>query len=226
MTAKLHYYPATGRGHAIRLALSAANIPFEDVYPEGGFPPSAEVKEGWRKIGGNTTTNVPMLVLADGKVFTQSSAVLRAVGRMGGLMPKTYDELYTLGELYMVDKLIADAEDLRSEAYKSFVPWGATREMADAFINEVLPLHLGNLERQLKNSTGDYFVGNSLTIADISVYDVCTNFGANRVPGALNEFPALKAWVDKVESNEGIKKYLASDSYAGLMKFGPETLGK
>lgn len=220
MTAKLHYYPATGRGHAIRLALSAANIPFEDAYPEGGFPPSAEVKEGWQKIGGNTTTNVPMLQVADGKVFTQSSAVLRAVGRMGGLMPSTDDELY------MVDKLIADAEDLRGEAYKSFIPWGATSEMADAFIKKVLPLHLGNLERQLKNSTGDYFVGDSLTIADISVYDVCTNFGANRVPGALNEFPALKAWVDKVESNEGIKKYLASDSYAGLMKFGPETLGK
>jgi len=37
---KLHYYPATGRANMIRLALSAANIPFEDVYPSGGFPVS------------------------------------------------------------------------------------------------------------------------------------------------------------------------------------------
>ena len=71
MTAKLHYYPATGRGHAIRLALSAANIPFEDVYPEGGFPPSAEVKEGWQKIGGNTRDKEQ---LKDGSFWIQSIA--------------------------------------------------------------------------------------------------------------------------------------------------------
>jgi len=50
--------------------------------------------------------------------------------------------------------------------------------------------------------------------------------GSNRVPTALDSFPTLKEWKAKVESNEGIKKYLASDSYANLMKFGPETLGK
>ena len=40
MSAKVHYYQATGRANAIRLALAAANIPFEDVYPNGGFPVS------------------------------------------------------------------------------------------------------------------------------------------------------------------------------------------
>lgn len=161
-----------------------------------------------------------MLQMADGRVFTQSSAVIRAVARMGGLMPT--DEV----GLYMTDKLLADAEDLRGVGYKSFVPWGATKEEAEAFINKILPLHLGNLERQLKESTGDYFIGNSLTVADIACYDAVTNFGSNRAIGALDEFETLKAWAAKVESNEGIKKYLASESFAGLMKFGPETLGK
>mmetsp|Transcript_23515 Transcript_23515/g.38776 ORF Transcript_23515/g.38776 Transcript_23515/m.38776 type:complete len:221 (+) Transcript_23515:51-713(+) len=220
MTNKLYYYAATGRGHAIRLALAASNIPFEDEYPEGGFPPSAEAKDMWRKIAGNTTTNVPMLQMDDGRVFTQSSAVLRAVARMGGLMPT--DE----AEAYMVDKLLADAEDLRGESYKSFVPWGATEDAVEAFISKILPLHLGNLERQLKESTGDYFIGDSLTIADIACYDAVTNFGSNRVIGALDEFETLKAWVAKVESNEGVKKYLASESFDALYKFGPDTLGK
>ncbi len=44
MPASLYYYKATGRANAIRLALAAANIPFNDVYPEGGFPPSDKVK--------------------------------------------------------------------------------------------------------------------------------------------------------------------------------------
>ena len=218
MSAKLHYYRASGRGNAIRLALSAANIPFEDVFAT--FPPSNEQREQWRKLGGNTTTNVPMLELPDGRVFTQSSAVLRAVARMGGLMPQGDDELY------LTDKLIADAEDLRGESYKSFVPWGASLEAADKFIKVVLPLHLGNLERQLKQSKGAFFIGESLTIADIACYDAVVNFGSNRVPGALDEFPVLKDWVARVEQNERIKKYLASDSFAGIGKFGPWTLGR
>ena len=48
MTNKLHYYPATGRANMIRLALSAANIPFEDVYPTGGFPVSVMYKVNTR----------------------------------------------------------------------------------------------------------------------------------------------------------------------------------
>ena len=50
--------------------------------------------------------------------------------------------------------------------------------------------------------------------------------GSNRVPTALDNFPSLKVWKGKVESNDGIAKYLASDAYAGLGKFGPSTLGK
>ena len=78
----------------------------------------------------------------------------------------------------------------------------------------------------MKESTGDYFIGDSLTIADIACYDAITNFGSNRVIGSLDGFETLKAWVDKVESNEGIKNYMASESFAGLWKFGPDTLGK
>lgn len=48
MPASLYYYPATGRANVIRLALSAANIAFNDVYPKSGFPPSEEDKVNLR----------------------------------------------------------------------------------------------------------------------------------------------------------------------------------
>ncbi len=163
--AKLHYYPAAGKANQIRLALAASGIPFEDKFANS-FPPSPEKKAEWIKIGGNTTTNVPMLEM-DGKVYTQSAAVLRAVGRKGGLMPTADDY-----DLYMTDKLIDDAEDLRQQSYKCMVNWGAPQELADAYIAEVLPKHLGNLERQLKASEGTFFLGDKMTIADIAVYDV------------------------------------------------------
>eukprot|EP01063_Lacrimia_lanifica_P006681 TRINITY_DN14194_c0_g1_i1.p1 TRINITY_DN14194_c0_g1~~TRINITY_DN14194_c0_g1_i1.p1 ORF type:complete len:218 (+),score=86.68 TRINITY_DN14194_c0_g1_i1:46-699(+) len=217
MPAKLYYYRATGRGNQVRLALACAGIEWEDVCP-AGFPPTEEDKAGWRAIGGNTTTNVPMLQLEDGRVFTQSSAVLRAVGRIGKLMPS--DE----ANAYLTDKLIADADDYRTIAYKSFVPWGASQETADAFISTDTPLHFGNLERQLAH---DFYCGSELTLADITVYDAVTSYGAGRIPGdAFADFPKLKAWAARVAAHPPIAKYLAGEQYAGVMKFDPSTLGK
>lgn len=104
-----------------------------------------------------------MLEMPDGKIYTQSSAILRAIGRIpnGGLLPNDQDGLY------LTDKLMEDASDLREASYKCFVSWGAPQEAADAFVETILPKHLGNLERQLKESNGKYFIGDSLTLADV-----------------------------------------------------------
>lgn len=216
---KVYYYSATGRGHQVRLALAAANIPFEDVHPECGFPPNAAQKAKWQTIGGNTTTNIPMLEMPNGKVYTQSSAVLKAIGRMknGSLMPKAEDEYAQ----YQVDKLIADAEDVRTASYKCFRSWGASEESYQQYVTTVLPLHLGNFQRMLIDNGGVYFVGkeddNQLTVADIAVYDAVVNYGANRAPeGCLDTFAVLKSWVERVEGNEGIKAYLASEQFAKI----------
>ena len=102
-----------------------------------------------------------MLEMPDGKIYTQSQAILRAISRMGRLLPIDDDNLY------LTDKLMEDASDLREASYKCFVTWGASQESADAFIDTVLPKNLGNLERQLKESNGKYFIGDSLTLADV-----------------------------------------------------------
>ena len=219
MTAKLYYYNATGRANQIRLALAAAGISFENV--NATYPPSAEQRKEWTDIGMNTTTNVPMLVLADGTIFTQSTAVLRAVARMGdgGLMPTDNKELY------MVDKILADCEDLRTLAYSSFVAFGAPQSKADDYIKSGFAKHVGNLERQLGDN--DFFLGSTFSIIDISVYDVITNKGTDVIPGdCLKDFPKIKALVKKVEEQPKIATYLASEQCTAIPKFSPALLGK
>lgn len=219
---KLFYYPATGRANQIRLTLAAGGIAWEDVFPKDGFPPSKADKEMWQKLGGNTTTNIPMLQCG-ASVYTQSSAVLRVAARMGNLMP-TEDEA-----LYRTDKLIADADDFRSQAYKSFVPWGASKEDATAFIQKTVPLHFGNMERQLKEAGTAFFTGEELGVADIAIYDAVVNFALSRMPESTLEglptFPVLMAWKGRVEANPGISAYLKSEAYEKIGKFGPSTLG-
>lgn len=226
---KLYYYKATGRGNMIRLALAASGVEWEDVCA-AGFPPTAEEVAEWRRLGGNTTTNVPMLVTPDGRVYVQSLAVMRAVGRsMGGgkLLPKSLSD----DDAYAVDKLLADAEDLRVAAYKSFVIWpGVTQEDADKFVSEIMPNHLANLERQLPDGK-DYFVGDALTLADVAVYDAVASFCVGRLPDEertkiLNDLcPKLRDWMVRVEADPGIAKYHQSEQWKSLMKFDKSTLG-
>lgn len=161
-----------------------------------------------------------MLEMPDGTVYTQSSAVLKAVGRMknGCLMPSSDDEL----ALYLTDKLLSDSEDLRSESYKCFRSWGATDEAYKLYVDKVLPLHLGNFERMLIERGGDYFVvKDRLTVADVSVYDAVVNYGVNRVPeGCLDNFVELKKWVERVEGDKGISAYLSGEQFCKIaMKF-------
>jgi len=222
MKAKLYYYKANGRANQIRLCFAAANIEWEESHASA-YPPTPEEVASWRSIGGNTTTNVPMVVLTNdnGKeeVYCQSSAIIRAIGRKANLMPPTNDDHLH----YCLDKIIADAEDLRSEAYKTVVEFGATQETVNQFVDTKLPNHLENFERQL---TDDWFAGPSITVADCAAYDVIVCYSLERVPSIdRNSYPKLKAWIDRFEQNEGIVKFHDSSSYKeSLYKF--QTISK
>lgn len=77
--ARLTYFGMVGRGEAIRLAFVASGIPFEDqkvAFPE------------WGALKPNTVWgSLPVLTLTNGEEIGQSRAILRLVGKAGGLYP-------------------------------------------------------------------------------------------------------------------------------------------
>ena len=206
---KLYYYPAQGAAQQIRFTLAAGGVAFEDV-PASSFPASQEDKDLWVSLGKNTTTNIPMLVDGE-KVYTQSLAVLRVAARRGGLMPTDADEVY------QVDKLIADVADLRAASYKAMSMMGATPEAQAKFVKEVMPKHVGNIERQLGDN--EYFVGGKLSVADTAIYDVLTTKCRNMVPDYLSAYPKLDAFVKRIEGLEKIAEYRKSEAFTKLMAF-------
>lgn len=215
-TVKLYYFNACGRANQIRLALAAGGVAFEDEL--ASFPVTDEIRAKWRDLTNNNTTfSVPILTV-DEKVYIQSGAILRKAGRMAGITMKLDDADQAE---YLQDKLIADADDLRSAAYKGFVVFGAKQEAADKYVREVFPKHIDNLERHLVALGGDYFGGSSqLSTADVALYDAIVFFGTRLIEGIDGVEnpcgPALKAWIKRVESNEGIAKYLASERFQNL----------
>jgi len=207
----LHYYSAQGRAQQIRFALAEGGIDWTD--DSAAYPPPAGQTEKWREIGGNLTTNVPMLVM-DGKAYTQSSAVLRFAARKGGLMPKDEEEQYE------VDNIIAHVEDFRTEAYKPIFPVLMGKPDADAIANfrdTIIPKHFANLERLLGDR--DFFVGSSCTVADIAVFDVVNNFSFNLLPSTKAGFPKLAAFQARMEARPKMAAYMASENYQKLMAF-------
>lgn len=209
--AELHYYGAQGRGQQIRYTLAAGGIEWNDE--SAPFPCGDEVKAKWLALGGNLTTNVPMLVV-NGKAYTQSSAVLRHAARLGGLMP-TDAELQ-----YQVDNIIAAVDDYRTEAYKPIFPvlMGTPDAKSIAHLKDnALPKHFQNLERLLGGN--DYFVANQLSVADLTVFDILKNFSFNMFPSLKPQFPKLAAFADRVAAVPKIAAYLASEKYTVLMAF-------
>jgi len=212
MAAKFHYYGAQGRGQQIRFTLVQGGIDFEDV--SAAFPPAEGQKEKWIELGGNTTTNVPMLETADGKTYTQSSAVLRYAARKGSLYPADEETAYA------VDNMIAAVDDFRTAAYKPIFPalMGApdAASIAD-FKDNCIPLHFGNFERILGDK--DYFCGDSVTVADMTMFDVLNNFSFNLFPSVKANFEKLSAFYDRIAALPNVSAYMASEKYTALMAF-------
>jgi len=227
---KIHYFNGTGRANQIRMALVAGGVEFEDVHPKG-IPVTPEERAKWAELTNNNTTfSVPIMTIDEGtdnqKVYIQSSAVLRKAGRLGDLKMTLENDSNGDQEAYLTDRAIADAEDLRSQAYKGYVMFGASQEAADKYAKKILPKHIDNLERQLVNAGGDYWGGSStLSLADAAMYDAIVFFGVRLIDGAEGIEnpcgPALKSWIARVESNERIKAYLESDKFKNL-SFKPD----
>ena len=198
---KVYYYGAHGAAQQIRYTLALGGLAFEDECPTT-HPPSQEDRDKWGSLGKNTTTNVPMLIDGD-KVYTQSSAVLRVAARKGGLMPTGDDELY------QVDNLIAAAADLRAASYKAMAAFGASPAAQDDFVKNVMPKHVGNLERLFGDN--EYFVGGKLSVADVAVYDVLATSCVALVPGCLTAFPKLDSFHKRIEALPKMAEYKKSE---------------
>jgi glutathione S-transferase len=221
MSVKLHYFNATGRANQIRLALAAGGVAFEDVFADG-FPASAEQKAKYAVLTkGTSTTSCPILTIGEGtdtqQVYVQSSAILRKAGRMGDLtMTLAKDDADLVA--YLTDRAIADADDLRTAAYRGIPMFGNTLEARDKYVAVIFPKHITAFEKQLVTAGGDYFGGSStMSLADVTIYDAIAFYGTKLLVGAEGIEnpcgPVLKAWMDRVESNDRIKAYLEGAQY-------------
>jgi glutathione S-transferase len=145
-----------GRGEPIRIALHAAGIDFEDH--RIAFPDFLEAKK-------NLPFGCVPVLEVDGVAVTQSNAIARYVGRLGGLYPEDAQQaLYcdeTMDVIEDISHYLGPTFGLQGEALKS-----AREQLVERRLSVFLP----GLAKLLARGGGKYFADNRLTVADLKVF--------------------------------------------------------
>lgn len=202
MSYKLHYFPGYGRAEAIRMLLKHKGIEYEEQnYTFADLP---ELKGSGKLEFGQ----LPM-VEYDGKSYTQSQAILRALGIQHGYYPA---DAY---EAYLVDSLLDSINDINNAFYKAaFNPSEEHKTTLFAeFYGNTLPRFFAAFEKRLDGNTSGFIVGDKITIADFAfaalAYSSFLNENnPNRQPAieVVDKFPAFKKYCEGL--GEHIKAHL------------------
>lgn len=195
-TYKLHYFNGRGRAEVSRLIFAAAGQKFEDVRFE---------REQWPTLKNQMPLGQVPVLEVDGVKIPQSASIARFLAKQFNLAGKTGLE----------EAKVDAVADTIGDLISAFVPTRREQdptkqqELINKFRTEELPKHLQNLEvlGKLYGNGGPYFVGNSLTWADLLFYDVGESMV--QVDGScLDKYAWLKQNRAEVEKNSKIAEYL------------------
>lgn len=199
MSYRLWYFAIRGRGEQIRLMLHALGQAYEDVaIKRDRF---LELKQE----GPKTLSFGSLPLLEDGDFrLVQGVAILSYLARKHGAAPTD------LQAAARADAIALGAEDLRSKAFGLFGE-GADEKQAAFVAGDWQSRWLPSLEGLLKlNGDSGFFVGNTLTHADIAVWDAL-DFVLSKIKGAtLESHPTLTAFRDRIAQLPALASYLQS----------------
>jgi glutathione S-transferase len=201
MSYKLWYFPIRGRAEQIRLMFHALDVPFEDVKVNRDM--FMELKQqGARML---SFGSLPLLEDGDFRLV-QGPVILGYVARKHGAAPTD------LQLSARADSIAWGAEDLRVKYFQQFGE-GAEEKQASFVSGELTSRWLPSFEGLLEQS-GDsgYFVGDSLSHADIAVWDVLDALQSYIKGASLDAYPRLQALYDRVRARPSLAAYLDSPS--------------
>ncbi|KAK1789262.1 hypothetical protein P4O66_015194 [Electrophorus voltai] len=142
----------------------------------------------------------------NGLILYQSNAILRHLGRKLGANGETEREAS------LVDMVAEGVEEIRTKYLKMIYQEYETGK--DAYIKD-LPNHFCKFEAILVKNQSGFLVGNSISYADYSLFEVLLNHQVLS-PTCLDSFPSLKKFVEMMSARPKIKTFLQSDAYKKL----------
>jgi glutathione S-transferase len=196
LTVLLYDNPASGNCHKVRLLLGLLGIEFERRHMS-----VVDYSDRIEVLGGlSPTLNLPTVVVEDGRPLAESNAILCYFADGTEYLPDDpYERAQVLQwmffEQYKHEPGIAVPRFWDRIAPESF-PRPADLDLRRASGREALKV----MERHLRER--EYFVGERLTIADITLY--AYTHVAPEAGFDLEPLPAVRAWLKRIEAQPGI----------------------
>jgi glutathione S-transferase len=193
---KLYSMQRSGNSYKVRLALALLDTPYHAIAVDflRGESRTPEF------LAMNPSGQVPLLEVADGRHLAESNAILWYVAIGTSLAPESrieraealqwmFFEQHALepniGAAYFWLSLVRGGRDLQTHALEDWMERGYAA--------------LQVMENHLKNH--EYFAAGQLTVADIALYGY--THVANQCDYDLATFPAIRAWLRRVEQTAG-----------------------
>jgi glutathione S-transferase len=192
---KLYSMQRSGNSYKVRLALALLNIPYEAV--------EIDILRGESRtpdyLSKNPSGQIPLLEV-DGRFLAESNAILWFVAAGTPLSPEQrieraealqwmFFEQHALepniGAAYFWLALVRGGRELQTHALEDWMERGYAA--------------LQVMENHLK--THQYFAAGQLTVADIALYGY--THVADHCDFDLSTFPAIRAWLRRVEQTPG-----------------------
>jgi len=210
-THKLTYFGIPGRAEPIRIALTAAGVPFEDV---------RLTFEEWPKVKSLTPMGQLPMLEVDGVEMAQSVAILKYAGKLAKIYPLD-DHVLAL----KVDEMELHATEMLPPAIGVvFGPAEGKKARAKEFVEKSMPSLLSKFEKLLVNrGQKDFCAGTSLTTADLHLWTVIsflegselhfeTEDGPVDIKAKLSKYPTIMKINENVQNHEIVKNYYTAQA--------------
>jgi len=192
----LNDYLMSGNGYKVRLLLSMLGQSFEYVERDI-MKGETRTPEYLEKI--NPNGKIPALVLDDGRVLAESNAILGYLAEGTDFIPKDrFERAEMMGWLFF--------EQYDHEPNVAvLISWYEIKGLpANADILE--PMKQAGAKRALdlmekRLSAHDWLVGETVTIADISLYAYTHRAELGKI--SLVPYPGVRAWLERIEMLRG-----------------------
>ncbi|XP_077861928.1 glutathione S-transferase-like [Saccoglossus kowalevskii] len=139
----------------------------------------------------------------DGVTIAHSQAIARFLARRHGLYA---DDVFDQAR---IDMITATMQDIYERLSAIWYAKENKQELKEQYYNEVFPVFLQGLESVLnENNGGDgYFVGEKVTLADLSFADISYTM-VDWKSDVLKNYPKLNALKNRVESRPRIAEWM------------------
>ncbi|XP_076448336.1 glutathione S-transferase 3-like [Babylonia areolata] len=202
-----YFHEIRGRGEFLRMLLTAAGIQFEDV----------RIKmETWGAIFSETLETeakqatpygqLPYIIYK-GKKYAQSIPMASYFAKRFGFYGRTDEDALKQEEVMHL------VEDLRVPHVRDWVYAQGEKkaQMLQKLKDIIFPRYLGYFEALLaENGNHGFFVGHSVTMADMYLYDILETLQGLGGAEVLKDFPLLQKLCENVRSFPALKEYLVN----------------